>query len=123
MAIGDLGGDEAILLELGARLSRRRLELNLTQVEVSKAAGVSKRTVERIESGHSTQLNHFLRISRALGLLDRLDLLLPESAPTPMDLLRFRGRERKRASGMREGATPPSSPTWRWGEDEGEGSK
>lgn len=115
MKIHEIGGDGALLQELGGRLSRRRLELNLTQEEVAQEAGVSKRTVERLEAGHSTQLTPFLRICRALDLLDRFDLLLPEPVPSPMELLRFRGRERKRATGMRE--TPPPSTPWRWGED------
>jgi transcriptional regulator with XRE-family HTH domain len=117
MKIVDLYGDEAVLQEIGERVARTRLELNLTQDETAQSAGVSKRTVERLEAGHSVQLGHFLRICRALGLLDRLDAFLPEQVPSPIDLLRFRGRERKRASGVREISSPQLP--WRWGEDEG----
>lgn len=115
MRISELDGDGALLQEMGRRLSRRRLELNLTQEEVAREAGVSKRTVERLEAGHSTQLTLFLRIIRVLDLLDRLDLLLPEPVTSPIELLDFRGRERKRATGEREPSTP--SAPWRWGED------
>jgi len=118
MGIADLYGDEAVLQEIGERIARTRLELNLTQNEVARSAGVSKRTVERLEAGHSVQLGHFLRICRALGLLERLDIFLPEPVPSPIELLRFRGRERKRASGVRETSSPQVP--WRWGEDEDE---
>ena len=43
--------DEAILRLLGARLSGTRLERNLTQATLAEQAGVSKRTVERLEGG------------------------------------------------------------------------
>jgi transcriptional regulator with XRE-family HTH domain len=117
MKIPDLHGDEAVLQEMGMRFARTRLEMNLTQEEVARSAGVSKRTVERLEAGHSVQLAHFLRICRALGLLDRFDALIPAPVPSPMELLRFHGKERKRASGARESSTP--SAPWRWGEDVG----
>jgi DNA-binding XRE family transcriptional regulator len=43
--------DEGILRELGARLAGVRLGHNLTQAALAEQAGVSKRTVERLESG------------------------------------------------------------------------
>jgi len=94
--------DDLILQEIGDRLSRARLEQNLTQAELAKAAGVSKRTLERLESGEaSTQLTTFVRISRALGLLERFDLLVPKPVASPVEQLRLQRRKRKRASGTR----------------------
>ena len=46
--------DSAVLHELGERLSRRRIDAGLTQAELAHEAGVSKRSVERIEAGEST---------------------------------------------------------------------
>lgn len=78
-SIESLLSDEAILQEVGCRLLRRRLDLEQTQEELAKEAGVSKRTVERLEAGESTQMTSFLRILRALDLLTGLDqaLLVP----------------------------------------------
>jgi len=42
---------ESILEELGGRLASVRLGRNLTQAALAEEAGVSKRTVERLESG------------------------------------------------------------------------
>ena len=53
-----LQSDGAVLNLLGERLGRHRLDHNLTQADLAAAAGVSKRTVERLEAGGSTQLSN-----------------------------------------------------------------
>jgi transcriptional regulator with XRE-family HTH domain len=107
--------DTAILSEIGARISALRLELNLTQADLAGRAGVSKRTVERIESGSvGTQLSGFIRICRALGIVERLEALLPEPGPSPLEQLKLRGRRRRRASGAR--AEKPDAGPWTWGD-------
>jgi transcriptional regulator with XRE-family HTH domain len=119
--------DAAILGELGARLAATRLGRNLTQAALAEQAGVSKRTVERLESGEvATQLSGFLRVCRALGLAERLELLVPEPTPSPMAQLKLQGRRRRRASGRRgsvsgtadQGAVAETPGTWTWGEPE-----
>lgn len=106
--------DTTILQELGRCIMGRRIERNLTQAGLALQAGVSKRTVERLEAGESTQLANFLRILRALELLDTLDVLLPETGPGPMELLRHRGRERMRVRPKR--TAEPKQP-WTWGDE------
>ncbi len=106
--------DEAVLVELGQRLSRRRLDLGLTQALVAEEAGVGKRTVERVEAGGDTQLTTLIRLLRVLELTDELNRLVPESGPRPMDLLKLKGKERKRASSRRP---PPRKGGWRWGDE------
>jgi hypothetical protein len=77
---------------------------------------VSKRTVERLESGEvATQLSGFLRVCRALGLLERFELLLPEPVPGPMEQLKRQGRKRQRATG-KKAATDAAKP-WTWGDE------
>ncbi len=107
--------DDIILAELGERLSRRRIDLGLTQARVADEAGISKRTVERIEAGASTQLSSFIRLLRALDLVDHIDALIPEAAPSPMDLLKLRGKQRERATP--EKGIGRSDTKWRWGDD------
>lgn len=51
MKIAGQHPDEAILKELGGRLAGVRLGRNLTQAALAEQAGVSKRTVERMEAG------------------------------------------------------------------------
>lgn len=110
--------DAAALGRLGARLAALRLALDLTQADVAEQAGVSKRTVERLESGGTaTQLSTFLRVCRVLGLQGQLDQLVPEPAASPVALLRRQRRPaRKRASGQSDTKTAatPAKP-WDWG--------
>ncbi|HWQ26360.1 MAG TPA: helix-turn-helix transcriptional regulator [Chlorobaculum sp.] len=114
MKIEGLLTDEAILAELGGRFAQRRLELQLTQEMLAEQAGVSKRTVERVEAGATMQMSTMIRILRVLELLDRLETLVPESGPRPMDLLRLKGKARKRASGKRK---PTDEKPWTWGDE------
>jgi transcriptional regulator with XRE-family HTH domain len=108
-------GDDAVLEELGRRLVRRRLALQITQAALAEQAGVSKRTVERIEAGAAAQTLSLIRILRVLDLLQGLDQLIPETGPRPMDLLKLKGKERKRASSSRTG--DQSGEAWSWGDD------
>jgi transcriptional regulator with XRE-family HTH domain len=105
--------NEAILKELGERAAGARLARNLTQAMLAEEAGVAKRTVERLESGEAaTQLSGFVRVCRALGLLDRLDALVPEGTASPIAQLKLKGRKRRRASGRK--ASPPEPKKWTW---------
>lgn len=108
--------DQAVLQELGGRLAAGRIERNLTQAALAEQAGVSKRTVERLESGAvATQLSGFLRVCRALGLLERFETLLPEPAPGPMAQLKQQGRRRQRATGKKVATGTPAK--WTWGDE------
>ena len=107
--------DDAILAVLGERLSRRRIERGLTQARLADEAGVSKRTVERIEAGASTQLSSFIRLLRVLDLIRRIDALVPEAAPSPMELMKLRGKQRQRAAS--EKAIGRLGVAWSWGDD------
>ncbi len=105
--------DESILKELGGRLTSARLGRNLTQAALAEQSGVSKRTVERLESGEvATQLSGFLRVCRTLGLLERLESLIPEVSASPMEQLKKQGRKRQRASGRKAASGKPKQWTW-----------
>lgn len=117
--IGGQSTDDAVLAELGARLARTRLERNMSQQQLATEAGISKRTLERIEAGEESKLSNLVRVLRALGLLERIDLLVPEPLPSPIEQLKLHGRRRRRA---RLAAVPPPEAgqepgPWTWGED------
>jgi transcriptional regulator with XRE-family HTH domain len=102
------------MAELGRRLARARLERNLTQAELAAEAGVAKRTVERLEAGQPSQVANLIRVTRALGLADNFEVLVPETPPSPLAELELQGRRRERASRRaRRGARVP----WRWEDD------
>jgi transcriptional regulator with XRE-family HTH domain len=106
--------DEGVLQELGRRLAQVRISFNFTQAQLAVEAGVSKRTVERLEAGQvAMHLNGFLRVCRALSLLDRFELLLPEPGNSPMAQLQQQAPQRQRATGKRVKAPPRRK--WTWG--------
>lgn len=113
MKISDQLIDEEILHALGARLVRIRLERNLTQAELATQAGVSKRTLERMEAGGATQLVNLLRVCRALGLVAGFDALIPAPVPSPVAQLKLRGKQRQRASSVKP---PQPRGKWQWGD-------
>lgn len=116
MRIDDQVSVSAISGELGDRIAAARLSLNLTQAALAEEAGVSKRTVERLESGDGgTRLTGFLRVCRVLGLMDRVNLLLPEPTISPIAQLKLDRQQRKRASGSRLKMKEKPG-TWTWGE-------
>ena len=98
--------DKAVLRELGSRIQRRRLAMNISQDELTRKAGVARKVIQNIESGQGASLKGFVRTLRALGLATELGLLFPEPGPSPLELAKLKGRERLRASGLRaHGAT------------------
>jgi len=110
---------EAILAEIGKRISHRRLEFQLTQASLAEQAGIAKRTLERIEAGHSAQMVSIIRIFRVLDLLPGLENMIPEAGPRPMDLLKQKGKVRQRASKRRQPAqgADQSVQPWTWDDD------
>lgn len=114
--------DDTVQQEIGTRLARYRLNKNLTQTEMAEEAGVSRATVARLEKGHSTQLSNFIRVLRALDLLENMDVLIPASQISPMQQLKLAGKQRQRASSPRkvvknpQGVAEDPAP-WRWGNE------
>jgi transcriptional regulator with XRE-family HTH domain len=112
--------DIAVLREIGERLERRRIDAGMTQAQLAEEAGISKRTVERIEAGHSTDFIMLLRVLRVLKLLEALDTVVPDLPQSPLVLLKTRGRTRKRVGHLRHPphGTQASKPTapWKWRE-------
>ena len=110
--------DDAIVRNLGKRLTQLRLAQNLTQAQLAANAGVAKRTVERCEAGSATQLHNFVRICRALNISDNFDSLVPEPVASPLALLRLKGELRVRASSASKNkaeqaySTFGTPPTW-----------
>jgi len=106
------------LAQLGSKLAALRVARNLTQAELAEQAGVSKRTVERLEAGATaTQLSTFLRVCGVLGLEGRLAQLVPEPVDSPVAQLRQQRRTRQRASGASKDAPAPKAKPgtgWSW---------
>lgn len=107
--------DGIILAEVGKRLALMRIGLSLTQGDLALRAGIAKRTLERIEAGRPVQTSNLIRIFKELGLLETLDSLLPETGPRPYDLLKLKGKSRKRVSPSSVGEKQEKK--WTWGDE------
>ncbi len=109
-----LASSEQIETALCARLERIRLARNMTQVQLAVEAGVSPRTVRRLEKGQGVSLDTFIRVLRALGIQENLAALLPDPSVRPIEQVAGARTQRRRA----RPAKPPDAqkPSWRWGD-------
>jgi putative transcriptional regulator len=108
--------DDTTLKELGNRIAQYRLNRNWTQDALAVEAGVSKRTIHRVEHGSSTQAANLIRILRALRLLENLEVLIPEPAISPIQQAKMQGKKRRRASSKSD--KPEQKTPWSWSNDE-----
>jgi transcriptional regulator with XRE-family HTH domain len=93
--------DRAIMLLIGGRVQKERLNQDLTQKELAESAGITDRTVRSFESGEKSTIETLIRVLRALGKLGTIDAFLPEPGISPLQLAKLQGRERQRASGRK----------------------
>lgn len=113
----ELASIDEIQADLGHRIEALRLGRNIQQLALAQDAGVSRRTITRLESGQSVSLDTLLRVMKALGLVSRLATLLPDPAVRPVERVQRKGKERKRARASTKQA--PATP-WQWADDDTE---
>ena len=111
-----LATSEQIEAMLGQRLEAARLLRNINQSQLAQQAGVSRRTITRLENGHGVSLDTFIRVCSALGFADHLGNLLPANQISPVERVRRKGRERKRARSSKAVAHSE----WTWDKQDGE---
>ena len=110
-----VASSERIEAALCKRLESIRLSRNMTQVQLAEQAGVSPRTIGRLEKGEGVSLDTFIRVVTALGVQQNLAALLPDPSVRPMERAAQGGGERKRA---RPRPTPVEPAKWSWGDGE-----
>jgi transcriptional regulator with XRE-family HTH domain len=96
------------------QVERIRLARNITQAQLAERAGVSLRTVGRLEKGEGVSLDTFIRVLKALGLHAGLAAALPDPTVRPVERVRAAGHERRRA---RPQKAEPSTSEWTWGDE------
>lgn len=107
--------DSAVLRLLGERISTHRLNKNLTQAQLAKEAGVSHSTLTRMEAGDASNTTNLIRVLRALGILENLDLVVPEPTVSPIQQLKLAGKVRQRARQPTTSTkTESASGPWAW---------
>lgn len=106
---------EVIAQEIGQKLERLRLSRNVTQSQLATDAGISERTLRRLEAGNNPTLDSLVRVLIALKIQDNADLLVPDSRIRPIERVRTKGMERQRSSSTKAVKTPKK---WEWGTKE-----
>lgn len=103
-----------IEVALCKQLESIRLSRNITQVQLAEEAGVSPRTIGRLEKGHGVSLDTFIRVLRALGIQQNLAVLLPDPSVRPVERVGAAGVERRRARPSQR--STERSTAWAWGD-------
>jgi transcriptional regulator with XRE-family HTH domain len=88
--------DQAIVLEIGRRLKQARLEQNVTQQLMADEIGISRARYIRLEDGNG-KIEVLVGALRMLNKLSALDAFLPEEPFSPVEALKLKGHQRKRA--------------------------
>jgi putative transcriptional regulator len=101
--------------DLCKRLESIRLSRNMTQQQLAQEAGVSLRTVGRLEKGQGVSLDTFIRVLTALRIQQSLESLLPDPTVRPIERVGAGMAERKRA---RPAGVSNEPPAWSWGDGE-----
>lgn len=91
------------------RITEIRLSRNINQTNLAKEAGISRRTISRMENGEGVSLETFIRVLRALNLTHHLEALLPDPKIRPIERVSLQGQQRRRASSPRRVRSKSSS--------------
>lgn len=95
--------DPSILQKMGNRIREYRMRMEMTQSELAEKSGVSMGTIVRIEQGNPVSTLLLVSILRSLGLLENLEILLPELGISPMQMRKMQGRKVLRVRHKKEG--------------------
>jgi putative transcriptional regulator len=110
-----VAASDRIETALCKRLESIRLSRNITQAQLAEEAGVSPRTIGRLEKGQGVSMDTFIRIMMALSIQQNLEALLPDPTVRPIERVGMGAGERKRA---RPTKSIDELPTWSWGDGE-----
>ena len=110
MKITGYESEWVILKELGSRIKQYRIALDITQIDLARKCGISISTETRIENGDDSKMSNYIKIMTALGIIDNINLLIPEEQPDYKAIYEERP-SRKRATKRRQ------KNAWVWEED------
>ncbi|MBO6764737.1 helix-turn-helix domain-containing protein [Maricaulis sp.] len=109
----DTGPISSLLGQLGLRMEAYRISRQLKQEELADRAGISARTLRRLEADGNGTLDTFARLLRALDLDHRLLDIIPDATVSPLDTRSTAQAPRQR---VRHRAEEPDTP-WTWGDE------
>lgn len=118
--ISEHSSNQQIMAEIGSRFFTARINMDISQAELSVRSGVSPKTIGHLENGRkSTGLLNMIAIMRALNLIHEIEHFMPKPPPSVKSFIAEGGKikARKRASSnsnQRQGDTSE----WKWGDED-----
>lgn len=94
--------DTAILKRLGNRIREYRIARELKQSDLAVESGVGLSTIRKIEGGQPVSVLLLVSVLRTLDLLENIDLLVPETKVSPLQLLKMQGKKVQRVRTSKE---------------------
>ena len=104
---------QAILNELARRVKNYRLDMELSQAEFARKAGVSLRSIVNFESGADVKFSNFIKILKALEIADNLEVLIPDVTKRPSFFL----ESKKHKQRARKNKKAEESSGFKWGDE------
>jgi transcriptional regulator with XRE-family HTH domain len=101
-----------ILRELGARLKQQRASRNIDQATLAYESGVSLRTLSRLENGRGVSFEAVIGVMRALGILDRLELMIPSTDISPVQRAKTKVHKPRQRARRKAEPKKPDKPAW-----------
>ncbi len=105
--------NKAIAEELGERIEQLRLEQNISQQQLADEIGLSRVSYRNLVKG-SGKFENIIAVFRVLGQLEQLENLIPETGFSPMEQLKLKGKQRKRASKKHYNSVNEPKPDLDW---------
>ena len=112
--------NQQIMAEIGSRFLTARVNMDISQAELSDRSGVSTKTIGHLENGRkSTGLLNMIAIMRVLNLIDEMEHFMPKPPPSVRSFIAEGGKikVRKRASSNSSQHQRDTS-EWKWGDED-----
>ena len=93
-----LMSDKKLSEVIGAYIKHHRLNQNISQEDLSTAAGISRSTLSILERGGSANLTTLLQVLRVLDLLHIMDVFQVKEEISPLAYAKLKKKQKKRAS-------------------------
>jgi len=90
--------------QVGDAIRQLRIAHGYDQIELAERANLSRSAVQSLERGTGSRLRTVLAVLRALDRLDALDSIMPDTEPSPLEVLALSRRAARRQR-SRKGAT------------------
>jgi len=110
-----LVSDRDLIRHLADRIDAIRISRHIKESELEELAGISRKTLYNFKQGRGLSLTNFIRLLKALGVVDRLERLFPETnefSPLTAD----KGEDPKRVRESRNGKSGKGE--FLWGDEE-----